>query len=1326
MVSWGLGHNLEKNLQKARALREKGEDRQALDLLLNWAEKHEDSPHYLFEAALTAFDLEDPASGLNSIKTLLRRFPDTRDKILGACGDHFSQRPNLPLAEFLIDDHAAARRLVAAFEVIDKVSPREVEVYAKRVAMRHQSLAATPNTPDAKVLQIQVSRLVAAHANGDAAIFADATRALLDLDPELSETLNELCEAEDPRQRPEIALARGCCRAAAGQLRAACQDWTHALQQNSSLAAQVRELLAPVDPPKKERGRWLATRAHASLALGENDSAADLYSEACEADASLREEILETLVRADEETRDSASLAKLRLRLFVVLHQAEEAAQYSRELRQSGVIEVSEIRRLMVGSGDEAEASALTTALAEAAIFDQDLGGAAEQANAISDRDVAALRRLLDAIDSVRSDWPEDTRISLLSFGAVLAARAKDGDRCNEILREIWEHPEVDATTAISVTGRCLEVIKAQRSFLLAAGRALLDRDADEVLREIIDRIFGTAKSSAVKADPAPAIDGFQSVDFEDAPEEGLQLDVDGLDQEAHEDLEGVFLLLVEEKSSRSQCLLRCMDACAPSVDAAQRFRHPIAYAALLAGDFDRGLSELAVLQVTGGEDMADTSRRHLEAALREHPEAAVLRAALAELLMESGDLLGAGTQLGEALRQNPAACDELCSQFDRLLEREVGPESGALWITYAQALFDIGRFGPLRAVCERGRPVCDDNAASRLELLATRVLVEEGRLTEALQAVQRLLRRTDEDSERIVNILQAILDSHPGSAGAHFLMGEACYRAGRPADALEAWSHAAKCDDSLSARVAEKIQVLEAHPAVSGHDLFRMACYHAQRQQWSDAARLLEQAVRVDPEIAARILGEFEAQATTEEADLDLVLALADAARVAGRPEFSCELLSRVDQHDGARIEAVLTGFRRVRDAYREDLEAVVSMARVLLRHRMIDAAALCVSEAGADAHYDPDARRSMLAEFHRRCPDQTQISLTLAERCVESERWEEALEILEESITRREADVDRAHRIVQQLRAGNPGMARIALLEHDYLLRAGRVEDALRALPLSEAVTGAELHELTSRLETHREVARRHLSIAENYGRALWKQGRHMDSLDILRSAVLELQPEATATIRWTLAELLVQSDLAEEAGRVLALDDAASEVRRKAYQHLAAAQLDRLDAEIASLEDQRRRHPGAAHLVTRLARRLLDRGRCREAEEVLIDLEGDDKAQIRRGILLAEARLELGRADRAETALRGLAHRPMEARQQQRVDRLLAQCAERLVRPAEARARYQKLESESSSPTTTSTAARQAYTHDLADVAGEFRAVLIGVGDLDTDLHPLQEQS
>ena len=61
---------------------------------------------------MVAFELSDWNTGLNALRTLVRKLPETRDKVLGACREQFDDVPALPLADYLIEQslHTATSR----------------------------------------------------------------------------------------------------------------------------------------------------------------------------------------------------------------------------------------------------------------------------------------------------------------------------------------------------------------------------------------------------------------------------------------------------------------------------------------------------------------------------------------------------------------------------------------------------------------------------------------------------------------------------------------------------------------------------------------------------------------------------------------------------------------------------------------------------------------------------------------------------------------------------------------------------------------------------------------------------------------------------------------------------------------------------------------------------------------------------------------------------------------------------------------------------------------------------------------------------------------
>lgn len=1325
MVSWGLGHNLEKNLQKARALRDRGDLARALELLQAWAEKHEDTPHYYYEAALVAFELEDPTSGIHALKTLLRRFPDTREKILGACADQYRDHPSLALGEFLVEHHLASRRFDEAVETIDALTAEDARIFAKRVRMRHQSLQATPNTPEPKLQQVESARLMAAHAVEDAALFLDATRALLALGPELHEDVAALGEKEGPDRRPPIRFALGCCHRAAGDVAAASRAWVQAARADATLLEPARECLTDCEPDDDERGEWLAARGRVDLLGGDMAAAEENLRRAGEADPSLREGVLEDLDAAEESTDDGLTegLSRLRLRLLVVLDRHDEAARYSRRLLESERVSAHDVRRLM-GEGKEGDQdTGLRVALAEAAIRDHDLAAAAAQANDLPDSEGDSLRRLVDALEEVRDQWDPDTLQPLLSLAAVLSSRAREEERANRHLESMWAQAQIDAEAGLPVTMRCLETIRPSRELLGRAFASLLDAGLGEGTHRLVVSLFGHGESGP--AADTPDAGGFQTVDFGGSDAIDFDLDLGELQQDVSEDLAGAFLAVLEEKPERATLLLEVLDRAPSELNLHQKLRHPIAYAALLARDYDRALGEFTVLQVTAGEETTARLHDYLLEAVDADPEATSVRIALADLQADQGRWLESAQQLAESLRRTPGRSEEVCRHFDALLGRAPADEIGPLWTLYAEALFDAGRFDQLREVCRRGIECGDRSAIARLKLLAIRVMVEEGRLSEALSALQGQLDHEHGDVGRLIEILEAILRAHPGSAAAHFLLGVARHRAGQPVAALDSWTRAAEADEKLAPRVDEKLEQLQAHASVGGDELFAIAEYHRHRDRLPEAAALYERTVRLEPELAGRILGELEDLLHQKEADLDLLLALASAARVDGRVQLGCDLLSRVDQGDPARIEPVLTGFRQLRESAPDDLRPVGAVARVLLRHRMQDAAGRTVAECGRDERFELTDRVTMLEEFHRRCPDDPRLALVYADLLGRSGRVDAAAEILETPAIQVGVDAPAAARVVESLRETEPGRARLGLLHHDFLLRSGRIDEALGVLPEPESLDAATLVEVVDRLETQREVALQHEDLASRLGRALWTQGRHVDALETLETAIERLRPEAASPLRWDLVHLLTMSGRGQESRRVLDLDQADAQQRRRAFARLGESNVERLEAEIASLQDQWERHPGAAHLAFRLADRLLARGRAHEAEDLLRRLDCDDDERGQRALLLARARCELGRIDRAETALRQIDWNRCPDRQRHEAFRRMAHCAGLLGRHAEATARWQQLQQEFDDPTFRSTS-REEYSHDLADAAGSHRALLVGVGTLDDEHSPLQEQS
>ena len=351
MVAWGTGHNLEKNLGKVQGLRERGQLGRALKQLQDWARKYPDTPHYLYEAAMVAFELEDYGSGITALKTLLRTLPDTREKVLTACEERFAQKPALPLAEFLVESHLGDGRYDEALEVADALEPEAIEMWTRKATMRHQSLLVTPNTPAPTQRLSHGIQLVVAHARKDGAAFSTAIEALLEQDSSLQETLDAIAlrEAAEHPEPAHIFVAQGICRAAAGRVDETSRLWSKAATHDRALVDDLRTRLESLEPDPDHKGAWWRSRGTLARLAGDGEAAAQAFMEAADASPSLRDELLAELQIAENaELAGRDELLKLRLRLLVVQKRHDEVPALAKRLREEGLATAQELRLSLI------------------------------------------------------------------------------------------------------------------------------------------------------------------------------------------------------------------------------------------------------------------------------------------------------------------------------------------------------------------------------------------------------------------------------------------------------------------------------------------------------------------------------------------------------------------------------------------------------------------------------------------------------------------------------------------------------------------------------------------------------------------------------------------------------------------------------------------------------------------------------------------------------------------------------------------------------------------------------------------------------------------
>ena len=1305
MVSWGMGHNLERNLKKAQALRERGDLDRALRQLQEWARKHPDTPHYLFEAAMVAFDMQDWSAGLNSLRALLRNLPDTREKVLGACRERFEATPSLPVAEFLIEAALAHDAFVEAAAALDRLDSETLGIYAKKLSMRHQSLVAGGPAADGAVRTSQRLRLLVGRATEDGETVLEAVEALLN-DEDDAEAILELLRTPDLAGNRPAALDFAVVRVLAhlGRVAEAAEMAVRTARRDADLRPRIRAAVEDWPASDEEKGRWLQARGDLALLDGDGARAAEEFLAAADADASLRDGLLERLEShaLDSQVTGRGELLKLQLRLMVVQKRFEEIPRLSARIQSEGLATAGEVRALLGASKSEGAPSEMLIALAETALRDEDLAAAATHVQEIPDADEAALRRVLRVIDDARADWPAESRFELGALRALVLSRIRDVEAANEALAELWTEHGVDAVPTLwALTRRCLEKIDPRPTLLGAALPIALQSDEDQDWAPILLKTLGVENEAG--GDP----DVGHTPSFLAHDERTLDFEMEGEDSGA--EVEGVLLAALESEPSIALRLRTLLDSLPAGAGAEHRLRYVSALAQLWSGEVDRALPAMALVAMMAEEAQRERIRAQFDHALDSHPDHAGLLAAQADVLGDLGQHREAAALLGRALRADPARADETSKRFENLAGTASEESVGAVWNEYARALFDCGRYEQLSEVCARAVEVLGPADQPTILALQIRTYLTEGRITPALQAVQKNFVAKRLPAETALELLDDAVHSQPTSSIARLLQGQIAAKAGRIDVAIDAYRAAVQLDESLAAPVAEQIETFASDSRITGIQLVHVAQYHRDMGDPNAAAKAYQRALRIDATQAERIHGETRALLDDDDGDLDLLLVAAQAARLSGRTDEAIRTLRRVDELDPGRLESVLAELRHLRESRDGDLSPVEAMVHVLLAHQAHAAAAQIAADAAEDTHFSLERRLPFLEELHRLLPDEARIELGLAFCLAEADRIDEAIAHLDGAGTKKGFDAERAERLVRRLRGARPRDARLALAHHDLLDRLGRVDEALDALPGPAALDPDELSALSDRLLARAERVAQSAEWTHRLADALARQGRVDESIAALERAVDRSEVTADSPLHIELARALAAAGRAEEARRRLqALEGADTpEGRRRSLQLFEQWETERQRQELDALRERHRRRPGDADTLRELAHRLLQAEKPSETLEVLAGENSIPAAE--RCALRARAYLLLGRADRAEAVLRGAP--PSDAR----CAFLLGICAERLGRTGEAHARFGALLDDPDHADRADRAARRSYDHYVRDVAGEYRAVLTALSSL-----------
>ena len=1270
-----MDRNLEKNLRKIQGLRAKGQLEKALKQLQDWAKKHPDTPHYQYEAAAVALDLGDHATGLRWLKNLLRHAPDSRERVLEAVNERYEAEPILPLGEFLVDRYLAKSQVAEALEVIERLGDGELEVYRQKLELRSRSLSASPSEELARVGY--TTQLGIARAQKRPEDFARAVDGLIEAVPSQAETLLPLCEEESkthPRS-PELAAACGLCALAAEDDTRACQYFMAAAKP--ATASSLLDRILDHKPQDEAKGCWLRALGELALASGDTTGAAQYFLEAADAEPTLRKDILARLEHLPPSLEPSmaAPLWKLQLRLLVVMRKYSLAPPLIERLRKEELVDPQELRTLM-GEGQDGEPAEaeMSFLLADAALRAKDLHAAAIHANEIPDQDEHTLNKLIRSIEKVLPEWEDGQRLELAAMQAVLYARLGQQHGANDTLAELWER-EGDPAPLFAVTESCLQRIHPSARLFSAMLQPALSHDRGDLLQATLD---GLLRHNAD--------------DFKWTAD----------DLVAH----------MDEHPEHASEILHLLDSVDRELGASQLLRYPVACAALACNEMQRAVPEFQILLMARPQLARDVLDR-LRRALIEKPGDADLNLAAFELLLEAKEEDEAGQCLSRALRAQPERIEELSERFEKLLEDS--SEHPAIWLEYGDALYSVGRYSQLDELVQRAlTSSLAPNVLADLRLLQARVLIDEGHLDDAVNHLELLLQEQDSTPARTVETIQHLLGIDPGHGRAQFLLGRASAIVNDLDSAVAAFCSAAKLDRTLVNEIAQQLDVLMASPAATADHILLMADFDRRFRDVETAARGYERALRLKPEVADLVLASLATETESPRASVPLLYAAARAARSAGKLEESCRILTQIYSQNVDEFKRVTTELRLSAQEHPDELLPVHTTARILLANKETQSAAALIVSAARNENHPPETRRTMLEEFHERIPGHSGLLLELAHLHSNARDRDKTAALLWEALANEELKTERALSICERALEDAPEHGELRLLHHDLLLRQGKVELALEALPDPSALPTDRQSALSERLAAAPRRGHVRVLFTLNQAESLRQAGHRQESVAVLRKAFEKAQGEDRVRLGAELArglEHLGRHDEALEIFKGLA----GSEMEwTDIYAMVGRWKIERLERESEALRQRIEENPSDDEARLSLAALLLERDQAEEAASTLSDASCEGEHAMRRACLLADAYLRRDRTNRAEAVLMAVESRA-ENFWVEEIGWRLAECAARAGRHAEAFARYQLLLDNPRYGARARERASEAYGRYLSDLAGEYKAVLSKVSTL-----------
>jgi tetratricopeptide (TPR) repeat protein len=753
--------------------------------------------------------------------------------------------------------------------------------------------------------------------------------------------------------------------------------------------------------------------------------------------------------------------------------------------------------------------------------------------------------------------------------------------------------------------------------------------------------------------------------------------------------------------------------------------RFSVALACLEGPESEAAFLDLQAL-VLEHPEMRKAALVALEAYLKREGDSSEALQLAADWNLQAGKTLESAQCLARALRVAPAEADAVCRRAERVLSRD--PQEVEIWRVLILALVDAQRQRHARELCYRATQALPPEKLGFVHAAQAEMQLEAGQLHAAANELESALGCDNVPIERVTGALRRILAADAKNGYARYVLAVALLRNdGDSEEAIELLEAAVQHDDLL---VDLALDLLTEHAADlerNGHALALEGTLHLRKCARDRGVAALERALRLAPELAAKVVQLLEVEWDRDPSNAELGMTFARALGRAGQPRRVCRLLSDLSRR-----------FPEVQERCITELEVLVDKEPLAEAHRVLweirlqrgerDAALQQLVQAVESSQLDDESRGELLEAALRQMPATPWIECRLAEfeaRCGHEKRAEELLRGL------LERDASAWEMVRTSLRSAVPEVGKsepLDLLEVDCLLAGDRGLESLEALRRFRDGFAAARAAAVARYRTVVERGSASPGANLDLGSMLKEDGDIEGAVAALEAGLKPASaaeagprdantgkgtapaPRADHELRLTLASLYVDLGRERESKELMAGVLEVPGEHTEAYRFLARVSRQSTVAKLKNLRESISKSPGNLRARLELARLSLVSADFEAAREAL-RLAGDSPAvEGARRYLLARSYADEDQSGLALAVLRSVELDDVaDADLRSNVVYLQGVCCERLGRWGEAHSHYLDLLSQTPGFKDTRERARVTYQQHL-ETALETRAHLL----------------